>query len=169
MSKLGKSTDRYQSLIRSEDGRDTSARQISGHSLHAFSGKCTETSNLTHFNKCNYAKIRKSNRLWPKSSQFWRWLGYINMPNFRPFLQYILQKMLGNLSGGQMDGRWFVPIRLCKRGQLGTQTSTTHPTTHPGALCNIGYLFKMHLKPQSHWACDHDTTYIQPQNKTNRR
>ena len=31
-------------LISSEDGQDTSACKIAGHSLHAFSGKCPETS-----------------------------------------------------------------------------------------------------------------------------
>ena len=30
-------------------------------------------------------KIRKINRPWPKTNQFWRWSGYINMPNFRSF------------------------------------------------------------------------------------
>ena len=44
MPKLEKSTDRGHKLISSEDGQDTSACKISGHSLHAFSGKCPETS-----------------------------------------------------------------------------------------------------------------------------
>ena len=38
-------------LISSEGGQDTSARQISGHSLHVFSRKCLETPNLTRFTK----------------------------------------------------------------------------------------------------------------------
>ena len=44
MPKLEKSTDCGHKLISSEDGQDTSACKISGHSLHAFSGKCPETS-----------------------------------------------------------------------------------------------------------------------------
>ena len=42
--KLEKLTDCGHKLIISEDGQDTSACKISGHSLHAFSGKCPETS-----------------------------------------------------------------------------------------------------------------------------
>ena len=38
-----KSTNCDHNLISSEGGQDTSACQISGHSLHAFSGKCPET------------------------------------------------------------------------------------------------------------------------------
>ena len=44
MPKFEKLTDRDHNLISSESGQDTSAYQISGHSLHAFSGKCPETS-----------------------------------------------------------------------------------------------------------------------------
>ena len=44
MPKLEKSTDHNYKLISSEDGQDTSACKISGQSLHAFSGKCPETS-----------------------------------------------------------------------------------------------------------------------------
>ena len=29
----------------------------------------------------------------PKSNQFWRWSGYISMPNFRPFLPCVLLRM----------------------------------------------------------------------------
>ena len=43
-AKIRKSTDHGHKLISSEDGQDTSACQISGHSLLAFSGKCPETS-----------------------------------------------------------------------------------------------------------------------------
>ena len=49
--KLQKSTDRDPELISSEDGQDTSACKISGHSLHAFSMKFPETPNLTRFTK----------------------------------------------------------------------------------------------------------------------
>ena len=44
MPKLVKSSDHGHKLISSGDGQDTSACEISGHSLHAFSGKCPETS-----------------------------------------------------------------------------------------------------------------------------
>ena len=49
--KLEKSPDCDYKLISSEDGQDTSAYTISGHSLHAFSGKCPVTPNLTRFTK----------------------------------------------------------------------------------------------------------------------
>ena len=49
--KLEKSPDRNHNLISSEGGQDTAACKISGHSLHAFSGKCPETPNLTRFTK----------------------------------------------------------------------------------------------------------------------
>ena len=35
----------------------------------------------------NAAKMRKINRLWLKSNQFWSWSGCISMSNFRQFLQ----------------------------------------------------------------------------------
>ena len=47
-------------------------------------------------------KIRKINRPWPKCNQFWRWSGYISMPNFRPFLPWVFQEMPRNFFG--MDG-----------------------------------------------------------------
>ena len=52
--KGGKSTDRDHNLISSEGGQDTSACKISGHSLHAFSGKCPETPDLTRFTKSKW-------------------------------------------------------------------------------------------------------------------
>ena len=71
----------------------------SGHSSHAFSRKCPETAISTCFNlfslSQNTAKMRKI-RLWPQSDHFWRWLGYICMSNFRPFLQSVSQKMPWN-------------------------------------------------------------------------
>ena len=42
--KLEKSTHHSHKLTSSENGQDTSAYKISGYSLHAFSGKCPETS-----------------------------------------------------------------------------------------------------------------------------
>ena len=44
MPKGGKSTDHDHNLISSEGAQDTSTCKISDHSLHAFSGKCPETS-----------------------------------------------------------------------------------------------------------------------------
>ena len=41
----------------------------------------------------NYAKIKETNRPWPKSIQFWKWSGHISKPNLMPFPQHILQKM----------------------------------------------------------------------------
>ena len=82
--KWGKSTDHDQNLVTSEGGQDTSACQISAHSCNTFSRKCLETTNLTCFTKLNAAKMRKTNRAWPKCKQFPR---YTSMSNFRPFLQ----------------------------------------------------------------------------------
>ena len=48
------STDWDYNLISSEGGQDTSACKISGHPLHAFSGKCPETINFTHFTKSKW-------------------------------------------------------------------------------------------------------------------
>ena len=49
--KLQKSTDRDSELISSEGGQDTSSCIISRNFLHAFSGKCPGTPNLTRFTK----------------------------------------------------------------------------------------------------------------------
>ena len=48
-SMLEKSTDRDHELISSEGGQDTSACQISGHFLHAFSEKCSKTQKFDPF------------------------------------------------------------------------------------------------------------------------
>ena len=50
-AKIKKSTDPDNELISSNGGQDTSSCKISGHFLHAFSGKCPETPNLTRFTK----------------------------------------------------------------------------------------------------------------------
>ena len=39
------------------------------------------------------SKLGKIYKPWPKSQQSWRWSIYIGMPNFRPFIPYVLQKM----------------------------------------------------------------------------
>ena len=44
----------------------------------------------------NCAKIRKINRPWPQTNQFWRWSRYISMQNLRPFPPCILREMPGN-------------------------------------------------------------------------
>ena len=49
--KLQNLTDCDPELISSDGGQDTSACKISGHFLHAFSGKCPETPNLSCFTK----------------------------------------------------------------------------------------------------------------------
>ena len=49
--KLQKSTNHNHNLVSTECGQQTSACNILGHSLHAFSEKCLETPNLTHFIK----------------------------------------------------------------------------------------------------------------------
>ena len=40
--------------------------------------------------------MRKINRPWPKSNQFWSWSGYISMPNFWPLLPQVLKVMPRN-------------------------------------------------------------------------
>ena len=52
--KLEKATDRNHKLISSGGCQDTSAYKISAHSLHALSGKCPETPNLTRFTKSKW-------------------------------------------------------------------------------------------------------------------
>ena len=60
-AKIRKSTDRNHKLINSEGGQDTSAYKISGYSLHAFSGKCHESPNLTCFTEVKIVpKFEKS-------------------------------------------------------------------------------------------------------------
>ena len=49
--KFEKWKDRDHKINSYEGGQDTSACNISGHSLHAFSDKCPDTTNLTRFNK----------------------------------------------------------------------------------------------------------------------
>ena len=58
--KLEKSPDHNHNLISSECGQDTAAYHISGHLLHAFSGKYPETPNLTRFTKSKYCQNYKS-------------------------------------------------------------------------------------------------------------
>ena len=43
-----------------EGGQDTSAYKISGHSLHVFSGKCQDTTNLVHFTKSKWDQKEKN-------------------------------------------------------------------------------------------------------------
>ena len=59
-------------------------------------------------------KMRKIYRRWPKSNQFWRWSGYINMPNIRPLFLCVLKKMLRNrkinlFHWGKMTPKWEKP------------------------------------------------------------
>ena len=59
-AKRKKSTDYDHNLISSEVGQDTSACEISGHSLPAFSGKCLEPPNLTLFTKAKWHQKEKN-------------------------------------------------------------------------------------------------------------
>ena len=52
--KLEKSTDPDHKQIISIGGQDTSTYKLLGHSHHAFSGKCPETPNLTHFTESKW-------------------------------------------------------------------------------------------------------------------
>ena len=54
------------------------------------------TPNLTHSLSQNLPKIWKINWLWPISIHFRTRLEYINVPNFRPFLPCVLQRMPGS-------------------------------------------------------------------------
>ena len=51
---------------------------------------------------------RKINRLWTISNQFWRWSGYISMPNFRPFLPCVLLWICGTTKFDQSPRIWSV-------------------------------------------------------------
>ena len=62
MPKLQKSRDHDHNLMSFEGSHDTSAYIISGHSLHAFSWKCPETPNLTHFTKSKWRQ-KEENQL----------------------------------------------------------------------------------------------------------
>ena len=42
--------------------------------------------------------MRKIDRRWPKSNQFWRWSGYINMSNFRPLQMATIKTRVMNYS-----------------------------------------------------------------------
>ena len=44
----------------------------------------------------NCAKIRKIDRPWPRTNQFWKWSRYISVQNFRSFPPCILWEMPGN-------------------------------------------------------------------------
>ena len=62
---------------------------------------------------------------WPKSNHFWRWSGHSNMPHFRPFLPYVLLRMLENLTG-RADGRWPTLCPCC------VHNASTVPWTSAG-------------------------------------
>ena len=113
VTKLQKSTDHDPELISTEGGQDTSACKISGHSLHAFfeihqRAKFQAISSIRSPGNArkpqiwpvslsqNSAKIRKMNRPWPLTNQFWRWSRYISMQNFRPFPPCVPREMPGN-------------------------------------------------------------------------
>ena len=57
--KKKKATDRNHKVISSEDAQDTSACKIWAHSLHIFSRKCPETTNLTRFTKSKWCQNKK--------------------------------------------------------------------------------------------------------------
>ena len=89
----GNSTTYDQNLASSEDGRDTSACKIACHFFQVFSKQCPETTNLTVSLSQNCANVRKIDKPWPNSNQFWRWPGYISMLNLRPLLPCVLRIM----------------------------------------------------------------------------
>ena len=66
VSKLNKSTDWDYNLINSEGGQDTSACKISGHSLHALSGKCLETTYLNRFTKSKWCQEMENQQIMTK-------------------------------------------------------------------------------------------------------
>ena len=61
------------------------------HLLPSVLKKCPKRSNLNSFIQSG-TKMRKINRPWPNSNQFWRRSGYISMPNCRPILPCILKR-----------------------------------------------------------------------------
>ena len=44
----------------------------------------------------NVVKMRKINRPWPKSNQFWKWSGYITKLNFRPLRVTAIRSQVRN-------------------------------------------------------------------------
>ena len=99
------SESRDYNLISSEGGQDISTCNISVHSFHLFPEKCLETPNLICFTKSKWCKRRKIDTPWPKSNQFWRWSGYISMPNCRPFFNSLSGKCL-ETSLNEWTDRW---------------------------------------------------------------
>ena len=89
---MRKIRERDQNLISSE-GQDTLACRISGYFSHAFSRKYPETVKLTYFMKSKYCQNEENQQILTKNlNQFWRWSGYISMPNFRLYLPFVLRK-----------------------------------------------------------------------------
>ena len=75
-----------QNQISCVGGQDRSAWHIVGHSSHQFSRRCPETPIWSISLSQNGTNKTKINTPWTKSNQFWKWSGYISMPNFTPFL-----------------------------------------------------------------------------------
>ena len=94
--KWGKLTDCDQN-ISFEGGQDTSTYQISGHSSHAFSRNVCKSEIWPVSLSQNAAEMKKINRRWPKSNQFWSWPGYISMSNFRPFKMTAIKTQVSKL------------------------------------------------------------------------
>ena len=100
-------------------GQDTSACHILSNLFHGLSVECPETS-ISHFLATKRPTLGQYR---PKSNNLWGWSGYISMPYFGPFLQSVLLRMLGNVTGrtcGRTDAdqRFDIPIQLRRRGQL---------------------------------------------------
>ena len=70
----------------------TSACKISGHSLHAFSGKWSETQICPVSLSQRATIMRKINGAPPKTNQLWKLSGYISIQKFRPFPLCVLTR-----------------------------------------------------------------------------
>ena len=78
--KWGKSTDLDQNLISSESGQDTPECKISGHSSRQSAEHIRTTKIWPVSLSQNAIKMRKTNKLRPKSNQFWTWSRYMSIP-----------------------------------------------------------------------------------------
>ena len=97
-------------------GHDESACHNSDHSFNVLSLEYPPPPPPPPLNKFFWPP---EGRNWANIEYFWRWLGYISMPHFGPFLPCVLHRMLANLIGRtdiQADfdaDQCYVPIRLC--------------------------------------------------------
>ena len=98
------SADNNYNLISSEDGQDTSACKISGHSLNAFSGKCPEPPNLTRFTKLKWCQKMENKQIMTKIEWV---LKVVRIHQHAKFQDIPSMRFLGNTRNPQI---WLVSL-----------------------------------------------------------